>query len=171
MSDLEDKEIWASYAEGVQKIGEKEAPASTAKAEPDIARIKKEIKEKVAAKRNEPILPAPPLPVQRARPQPLDTRIERNMSMGDVMIEARIDLHGRTEAEAHEAFTSFVEQQSGRGKRMLLVITGKSGVLQGNLPRWAGVAPLSQYIMAVRTAARHHGGEGAYYILLNKHSR
>lgn len=172
MSDLEDKEIWASYAEGVQKLGDKETPAEKTRQDPDIVRIKKEIKEKIEAKREEVILPAPPPPKPTVRQaQPLDTRIERNMSMGDVMIEARIDLHGRTEVGAHEDFTSFVQQQSGRGKRMLLVITGRSGILRTNLPRWAGVTPLSQYIMAVRSAAQHHGGEGAYYVLLHKQSR
>ncbi len=93
------------------------------------------------------------------------------MSLGDVVVEGRMDLHGRTEQQAYDDYLSFVQQQSGRGKRMLLVITGKSGVLKTNLPRWSGTSPFNQYIMAVRTAARQHGGEGAYYILLHKKTR
>ena len=96
------------------------------------------------------------------------------MSLGDVVIEAKLDLHGQTEASAYDAFKEFVETQSKRGKRMLLVITGKGAggesVLRANLPRWCDVPPFDNLVLAVRTAAQHHGGDGAYYILLRKRS-
>lgn len=102
------------------------------------------------------------------QPQVLDIRIERNLSLGDVMIEAKIDLHGKTEADAHDAFQTFVKKQEALNRRLLLIITGKSGVLRQNLPRWCDVPPLSDGVLALRTAAPHHGGDGAYYLLLRK---
>ncbi len=70
--------------------------------------------------------------------EPLDLRVERNMSLGDVVIEAKLDLHGQTEQAAYDAFSSFVETQQARGKRLLLVITGRgaegASVLRANLP-------------------------------------
>lgn len=188
----EDEDIWASYATGVTKLGEKEEPvlskkaaalklqkAATVRVSTKVPKLEEQSTdqwfEKLEEKEEEPeaILPEPPppLPEPPIQPQPLDTRIERNMSLGDVMIEARLDLHGQTEQEAYETLLTFVQNQNGRGKRMLLVITGKSGVLKTNLPRWCNVAPFNQYIMAARTAVRHHGGDGAYYVLLHRKGR
>lgn len=164
MSDQEDKEIWAAYSKGVKKLdgSDQEEEKPQEKALPSHAAVK--VKEKDVS----PTLPPPPAPV---KPQPLDARIERNMSLGDVVVEAKIDLHGKTEQEAYEAFQRFIEKQSAKGKRMLLVVSGKSGMLQVNVPRWAQTSTFSPYIMAVRTASPLHGGDGAYYVLLNKRSR
>lgn len=107
--------------------------------------------------------------------EPLDPHIERNLSLGDVVIEARLDLHGHTEQEAYERFRAFVTAQASRGRRLLLVITGHGGtegsVLRQNLPRWCGVPPFEVWVLAVRTAAPHHGGDGAYYVLLRKQEK
>jgi len=155
VSEQEDKAIWAAYAKGVKRRGD---DTSTAPNPPPPTVL--EVQEKDIV----PSLPTPPVPP----PQPLDVRIERNMSLGDVVIEARLDLHGRTEQEAYDDFRAFVEAQSARGKRMLLVITGKSGTLRTNLPRWSQTPVFAPYIQAVREASLIHGGEGAYYVLLHK---
>ena len=113
-----------------------------------------------------------PISPRQWKKEPLDLRVERNLSLGDVVIEARLDLHGQTEQAAYEKFREFVEAQHARGKRMLLVITGKgadgTSVLRANLPRWCDVTPFEDFVLAVRTAAPHHGGDGAYYVLLRK---
>ncbi|MDX9689655.1 MAG: hypothetical protein EOM37_06250 [Proteobacteria bacterium] len=122
-----------------------------------------------------PSQPLVPLPPKEASKEPLDLRIERNLSLGDVVIEARTDLHGHTEQEAHEKLVSFLQQAYQRGRRVVLVITGKGtnngSVLRQNIPRWCDVSPLSQIVLAIRSAAAHHGGEGAYYIVLRKQER
>lgn len=174
MSENEDKEIWAAYAEGVDKTGAKKTNKK-----PDIKKpvqkttLKKEVIEKIEAKKEEAPQPPPPPPEPKppVKAQPLDLRIERNMSLGDVVIEGRLDLHGNTEQEAYDTMLGFVQKQSGRGKRMLLVVTGKSGVLCQNVPRWCHVAPFNQYVLAVRSAAKQHGGSGAYYVLLHRQTR
>ncbi|MFA6279577.1 MAG: Smr/MutS family protein [Bdellovibrionales bacterium] len=174
MSSAEDQDIWGLYAKGVKRMGDKEpeAPLQTKSAVPlPQAAAPLESPEKEPALQREAAAPPPSLPKVWNK-EPLDLRIERNMSLGDVFIEAKLDLHGQTEAGAYESFKAFVETQSERGKRMLLVITGKgalgTSVLRSNLPRWCAVPPFDAQVLAVRTAAQHHGGDGAYYVLLRK---
>ena len=57
-------------------------------------------------------------------------------------IEARLDLHGLTQAEAHRELVDFVEASYRGGRRCVLVITGRGlgpdgpGVLKSAVPRW-----------------------------------
>lgn len=130
------------------------------------------------APKQEPVqspVPTPPSPPTTPwRREPLDLRVERNLSLGDVVIEARLDLHGKTEEEAHEALNAFIEKQQKLNRRLVLVITGRGregeAVLRTNVPRWCDVAPLYDKILAIRTAAPHHGGDGALYVLLRRQS-
>ncbi len=182
MSSADDQDIWGLYAKGVKRMGEQEAlPASQQKQKTEKAaplQTKSAVPLAVFVQENkkdsQPLAPpssCPSLP-KVWKKEPLDLRVERNMSLGDVFIEAKLDLHSQTEAMAYDAFKAFVETQSARGKRMLLVITGKgvegTSVLRANLPRWCDVPPFDGLVLAVRTAASHHGGEGAYYVLLRK---
>lgn len=103
----------------------------------------------------------------------LDQRIERNLLHGDVLLEARLDLHGLTLQEGHEALCVFIEKQYSRGKRVVLVITGKGQThtessLRADVPRWCESMPLIGHVQAIRAAAPHHGGEGAWYFVLRK---
>ncbi len=168
----EDDEIWKVYAKGVKKLGTPEPREKKAKREPPSP----------PAPPPEifiPSLPPEPPPKKSPRPPPalasLPVKMERNMSLGEVVIEGKLDLHGQTEKEAHAALLDFIEKQQKTGRRMLLVITGKgrdgTSPLRANLPRWCGVAPLAEKILAVRAAAPHHGGDGAYYVLLKKKER
>lgn len=196
-----DDEIWAAYGKGVKTFKPSAAPpapkpetASPVPSPTQNASVqtpplattmpeewKKIIETEPASAPERPAFqeetpPAPPSPPPPSRREPLDLRVERNLSLGDVVIEARLDLHGQTEADAHEALLAFVEAQQKRGKRLVLVITGKGhdekpSALRANVPRWCDVPPLAEKILAVRFAAPHHGGDGAYYILLRKGSR
>jgi len=182
MSSTDHEDIWGQYAKGVKPLH--------GKAEDAI--VPKPKKKKTAPPQEEPLpwvevqeaaapslvdlpqpeSPQPPKPETPWKKEPLDLRVERNMSLGDVMIEAKLDLHGKPEQTAYETFQTFVESNYARGRRLLLVITGKgidgSSVIRANLPRWCTSPPFENYVMAVRTAAQLHGGEGAYYVLLRK---
>lgn len=186
MSGADDQDIWGLYAKGVKRMGQQEEPPQqkqkTKKAAPLQTKSAVPLPWAVQEDKKAPLPPAPPTtPLPPSLPplpktwkkEPLDLRVERNLSLGDVFIEAKLDLHGRSEQEAYEVFQAFIEKQSDRGKRMLLVITGKGGmegssILRANLPRWCNVPPFDASVMAVRTAAQHHGGDGAYYVLLRK---
>jgi len=186
MSEQEDRTVWGQYAKGVKKLHEKDtdalikprrqksAPPKAEEIGPPPSEMEALIKSGLTPARefvHEPVRTPPKTPWKK---EPLDLRVERNMSLGDVVIEAKLDLHGQTEQAAYDSFLGFIEKQRERSKRMLLVITGKgpdgASVLRSNLPRWCNTAPFEESVLAVRTAAQHHGGDGAYYVLLRKKS-
>ncbi len=102
----------------------------------------------------------------------LDRRREKALRLGDVDIDAKLDLHGLTQIEAFEALSNFMKRIALAGKRHLLVVTGKGGstggVLRRSLKDWLGQLPEAGLIMALHPAAPKHGGEGAYYIVMRK---
>ncbi len=108
----------------------------------------------------------------------------RRLAKGHDRIEARLDLHGLTQAEAHAALVGFIHRCHAAGHRMVLVITGKGGpndapaqaelhlaprprgVLRRNLPRWLAEPGLSALVLNYAPAHTRHGGEGALYVTL-----
>ncbi len=113
-----------------------------------------------------------PPPVQPGRPGGLDKRSAQRLRRGQTEIEARLDLHGLTQTEAHRALNAFVAGQQAAGRRCVLVITGKGergeGILRQALPRWLAEAPNAGRILAIEQAQPRHGGDGAFYVLLRK---
>jgi DNA-nicking Smr family endonuclease len=156
----EDEYIWASYAKGVKRIK------------------KKPLKEKPPAKTPKTSKPIPRrelAPIKKTHPGvslAMDRRAERKLRDGDVSIEARLDMHGMTQREAHTALTDFIAKQVKAGTRNLLVITGKGrsgeGVLKANFKDWLENLPDAARILAVRPAAIKHGGSGAFYVILRR---
>jgi DNA-nicking Smr family endonuclease len=144
--------------------------------------------EKPAAKparaKAKPAAPKAPAPVSPplARPHALshgmsvgiDKRQAERFRRGKTPIEGKIDLHGRTQAQAHDDLHDFVARAHASGKRMVLVITGKgitaakSGVLKENVPRWLNEPTLRRHVLAFDYAEPQHGGEGALYVLLKR---
>jgi DNA-nicking Smr family endonuclease len=130
-----------------------------------------------------PASPAPPAAERRPRPasspqcEPgigIDRASVERLKRGLRPIEAQLDLHGRTLAEAHRDLVEFVEASHQTGRRCVLVITGRglgpdrSGVLKSAVPRWLGEAALRRRILAVAAAQPRHGGAGALYVLLRR---
>jgi DNA-nicking Smr family endonuclease len=89
-------------------------------------------------------------------------------------IEARLDLHGKTQAEAHHALAAFIHSSSDAGRRCVLVITGRGfgpsgpGVLKSAVPRWLEEVGLRGKILAIAPAQPRDGGAGALYLLLRR---
>lgn len=98
----------------------------------------------------------------------LDRRTATRLKRGTMPIEARLDLHGMTQTEAHDALTRFIARAQKHGSRAVLVITGKSGVLHGTVPRWLEEGDNRGRIVAIRRAHVQHGGEGALYLMLRR---
>ena len=97
--------------------------------------------------------------------------------------DARIDLHGKTQAAAHRMLFSWLTNAHKSGHRLVLVVTGKGnprneenatwmtsphGVLKQMVPRWLNEPELAALIAEVRPAHVKHGGDGALYIYLRK---
>ena len=118
---------------------------------------------------------------QQVRPSALDhfAGIDRanaeRLKRGLHRIEARLDLHGKTEAEAHHALAAFIHSSSEAGRRCVLIITGRGlgptgpGVLKRAVPRWLEGVELRRKILAIAPAQPRDGGAGALYLLLRRH--
>lgn len=124
--------------------------------------------------------PAPVRPPQMLpRPRPpalpaIDRKTLRRLGSGQLDIDARLDLHGMTQDEAHRALRAFLAACRNRGDRFTLVITGKGGaasidhgergVLRRNVPRWLAEPDLAPLVVGIAQAAIRHGGSGALYV-------
>ncbi|HEX3810596.1 MAG TPA: Smr/MutS family protein [Rhizomicrobium sp.] len=134
---------------------------------------------------------AAPVKAKPQKPQAptVNGRTDRLMRRGDLEPEARLDLHGLTEAAAYRAVLSFVRTAYVRGHRLVIIVTGKGkpiahdapfdlellgrsrGVLRTMTPRWLAEPDLAKFIATTRSAHRRHGGEGALYVYLRKPRR
>jgi len=120
-------------------------------------------------------------PATRAMPKarsgvhhPLERPVKRKIAKGRLALEARIDLHGLVQSEAHILLLEFLMRAHERGMRHVLVITGKGsslgseGALKRAVPMWFSKPEFRYFISSYETAAHHHGGEGALYIRLSR---
>jgi DNA-nicking Smr family endonuclease len=126
-------------------------------------------------------LPSRPAPQMRPSPPlvPLDRRLKQRLARGAEEIAARIDLHGRTQAQAHAALLRFLHRAQADGARIALVITGKGsaqddlggerGVLRRLVPLWLRLPEMRDYVVGVDEAHVGHGGRGALYVWIRHH--
>jgi len=129
--------------------------------------------------------PAAPLRPQREAPRstgppplaPLERKLRRNLARGRGEIDAALDLHGLTEAEAHNALRGFLAAAQARGDRLVIVVTGKGrasswlgepGVLRRLAPHWLRAPDLRAIVLGFEEAGRAHGGAGALYVRLRR---
>lgn len=127
-----------------------------------------------------------PLPHGRQSDKPapqMDKRLRQRFERGELPVEARIDLHGLTLANAERALSKFLRDGIALQKRCLLVITGKGsvrsdneieimqkgrGVLRAWLPDYLRRGPWRDQILGVAPARKEMGGAGAFYVLLRR---
>lgn len=112
----------------------------------------------------------PPTPLDRFAG--VDRATAGGLKRGRRAIEARLDLDGMTQAEAHCALFDFVAGSRTAGRRCVLVITGhgrsSGGVLKSAVPRWLHEPELRRHVLAIAPARPQHGGAGALYVLLRR---
>lgn len=117
--------------------------------------------------------PSPPPELAHGDVTGLDKRRAQRLKRGRLPIEARLDLHGMTQAGAHVALENFVTRSAAMGRRCVLIITGKgrggeAGVLRRQVPLWLNQANLRSKVLAFDYARPEHGGQGALYLLLRR---
>ena len=120
---------------------------------------------------------APPVPPL----VPLDRRLKQRLARGAVEIDARIDLHGRTQSEAHGALLRFLQRAQADGAKTVLVITGKGGgandfarergVLRRQVPHWLALPLFSAYVLGFEEADVRHGGSGSLFLRIRSGRR
>jgi DNA-nicking Smr family endonuclease len=113
-----------------------------------------------------------------ARLEPFDRRLKQRLARGTEPIDARIDLHGKTQSEAHAALLSFLRKAQRDGAKFVLVITGKGGgarddwsergVLKRQVPQWLTLPELRGYVVGFEDAHIGHGGAGALYVRIRR---
>lgn len=99
----------------------------------------------------------------------------RKLRLGKYEIEARLDLHRRTVEQARSELFRFIQDCMEHDIRCILILPGKGdrniedpGILKSYLVHWLEDLDTVQ---AFHTAQKHHGGSGAFYVLLRKSER
>jgi DNA-nicking Smr family endonuclease len=152
-------------------------------------RVKDEKIEHESAPQRATLPKAKPAPVTRApavqapKPAPglapLERRQKKRLARGTDVIDARIDLHGLTQSEAHAALLHFLRRSQNQGAKYALVITGKGrlnagdmsrevGVLKRQVPHWLRLPEFRAYVVGFEDAHVAHGGEGALYVRVRR---
>ena len=178
-TDLEsDAELWARVARSARPLKKGRAPAADA---PRKAPARPPVKETALPVKPAPKATAKPVPVVRG--EKLDRQTARQLEKGRLPVEARLDLHGMRQRDAHVALRRFLKSAQGKGYRHVLIITGKGaapdqtkpfyeeddrGVLRQAVPHWLAAPDLAQVIVSYAPAPRRLGGEGALYVRLRR---
>ena len=90
---------------------------------------------------------------------------------------SKIDLHGHTVDEAHQALTQYIKKNFNQKKLLHIVITGLgnkssdgeffTGKIRKKFPLWLETEIFQKYIKSYSPCKIQHGGLGAFYIKLN----
>ena len=128
---------------------------------------------KTRAEAKKPTIITSPRALDPGHPVDIDRRNWERLKRGQIRIERKLDLHGRTQTEAHGELDRFLTMASVSGLRCILVVTGKGGVdgrgvLRQMVPRWLDEADNRQKVLTYCPAQPRHGGDGALYVLLRR---
>jgi DNA-nicking Smr family endonuclease len=125
-----------------------------------------------------PARSAPPAARPTAPLEAFDRRLKQRLVRGTEAIEARVDLHGKTQSEAYAALFSFLRKAQSDGAKFVLVITGKGGsaredgsergVLKRQVPQWLRLPEFRRYVLGFEDAHHRHGGAGALYLRIKR---
>lgn len=164
----EERALWDKVAETIRPLGRRLPPPP---ADPDDP--------VPAAARRSPPPPRPTAPGGAPRSAPplatLEPKLARSLKRG-AEVDAKLDLHGLRQDEAHARLVRFLRQQQSRGARIVLVVTGKGGpgfgdergVLRRQVPAWLAEPALRNVVLGMSEASAAHGGAGALYVRLRR---
>ncbi|WP_310621983.1 Smr/MutS family protein [Flexibacterium corallicola] len=185
----EDKRLWSKVAQTLTPLHpetfsfedidppspeiQKAAVDHKAAKQPQLTSTEKNLRK--SARLGTPVTaPVPPL-----AKMPRKTR-KRVAKGGGRMIDARIDLHGLTQHQAHDRLRGFLHHSQQQGYALVLVITGKGtptahnayagerGVLRRVVPHWLSLPDFRHLIIGFEAAHTSHGGDGAIYVQIRK---
>lgn len=111
---------------------------------------------------------------------PLGRRLRQRVARGREPIDARLDLHGLTQVEAHAELLRFLRRAQADGAKVALIVTGKGtrrggnaaaterGVLKRQVPMWLALPEFRPLVVGFEDAHAGHGGQGALYVRLRR---
>jgi len=162
-----DRQLWHQVAATVKPLKGRKAIAAPAKsAAPD--QIGEGHAAPAAYTPKAPVHPSQLEQLNLSSGNNLDANTLKRLRSGQLPVAGRIDLHGMTQEQAHTALKRFIHFGYHNGRRCVLVITGRSGILRDQTPRWLNEYELRPYIIAMAPAQPGHGGPGAIYVLLKR---
>jgi DNA-nicking Smr family endonuclease len=168
----EERKLWGHFTRSVAPLRRPPVPADPL---PPAAAA---TKAKSATHARPPARAAVPAARAAAWLEPFDRRLKQRLARGTESIDARIDLHGKTQSEAHAALLSFLRKAQSDGAKFVLVITGKGGgarddwsergVLKRQVPQWLKLPEFRGYVVGFEDAHIGHGGQGALYVRIKR---
>jgi DNA-nicking Smr family endonuclease len=180
----EERRLWNGVIRSIAPLKRKPAGAHLQDAMPAPGERKPPPPPKRRRPEPTPARQPPPKPAIKPATKPalpvigLDRRQKQRLVRGTETIDARIDLHGKTQGEAHVALLGFLRRAQAQGARYVLVITGKGraaglssgehGILKRQVPMWLRLPEFRPHVLAVEDAHAAHGGEGALYVRVRK---
>lgn len=177
--DADEHRLWKAVARTIKPLRPPEAETATEEPAPVAAPPAR----KPPPKFVKPVKPPSAATTPPARPAPpglapLARRERQRLARGAAAIDARIDLHGLTQSQAHAALMRFLRRAQADGARFVLVITGKGarfaddggerGVLRRQVPLWLRLPEFRSLVVGFEDAHAAHGGEGALYVRLRR---
>jgi DNA-nicking Smr family endonuclease len=168
----EEEALWSAFARSITPLRPGRAAPKPPSSDVEMRKPQRHMA------RHEP--PPPPPPVKSPALAPLERRLKQRVARGRDAIEARIDLHGMTQRQAHEALFTFLRRAQENGKKIALVVTGKGsgkevrdgwserGVLRRQVPLWLALPEFRSFVVGFDEAHVSHGGEGALYVRLRR---
>jgi DNA-nicking Smr family endonuclease len=168
----DERVLWQGVTRSIAPL-KKSAKAEPREDAPVAAKSEAKLRPRSAAPS---ITPPPPKPAASPPLAPLGRRARKRIARGGQAIDARLDLHGMTQAEAHDALLGFLRRTQARGGRLVLIITGKGsadayggrGVLKRAVPLWLRLPEFRSFVTGFENAAIGHGGEGALYVTVRR---
>lgn len=182
--DIEDDAaLWARVVQTAEPLKKKNRVAQVG----PLPRPAQPPKQKAAAAPDAKMAPVatPPRPSHTPHTG-LDRQTARKLDKGHLAVEARLDLHGMRQRDAHVALRKFLKWAQSKDYRHVLVITGKGspratpssfyedetrGVLRQAVPHWLAHGDLAPLIVSFSEAPRRLGGGGALYVRLRSSAR
>jgi DNA-nicking Smr family endonuclease len=168
----EERTLWTGFVRSIKPLREARHPADSAEPVAGGDKRKPVPPRRPAAGAEKPVAAkSPPL-------APLGRRLKQRVARGREPIDARLDLHGHTQAQAHAALLRFLQRAQADGARTALVVTGKGagkaahpherGVLKRQVPMWLSLPEFRSLVVGFEVAHTGHGGEGALYVRLRR---
>ena len=180
----EEEALWAGFARSIKplksaKPGAKSSLKSSATLSVANTPAPSQTRSHTVTPRVTPPAPSPSPPLA-----PLGRRLKQRVARGREPIDARLDLHGMTQQEAHAALLRFLHRAQADGVKTALVVTGKGlrksssgdgrdadhkpGVLKRQVPMWLALPEFRPLVVGFDDAHVGHGGEGALYVRLRR---
>jgi len=105
----------------------------------------------------------------------VDRRLLKRLRAGEYAVQAHVDLHGLTQAQAKERVGRFLVESRRAGHRCVLLVHGRGlhskdhiPVLKQAVRSWLERGQIGRSVLAFASARPCDGGAGAVYVLLRR---